>query len=263
MTPTTKTATLPTQIQVPYPPTTGKQLYITVGACRLRVRPGGGDAWVTGTYTDPTGIFPCQVFTEGAQARITQEHLWSIRWGDVTWPPEFDLVLGTAQPFALTLETGAGQAELDFGGVPLTRLIAKLGAGKFDLDFSAPNPQAMSVLDVTAGAAGMDVRNLANANSTELVFSGGAAAYTFDFGGTLLRDTHVRISTGLSSVGITIPSATAASVASESFLGSIEVGDGFTRHGGAFSTAAALKGASPLLRIDTSIALGSVHLRLV
>lgn len=256
------TVTPATPIHIPYPASAEKHLVITVGACRLRLRPGAGEVWVDGTYTDPTRSIPSQVVQEGTRTRIVQKPEWPTRWGGVHEPPTFDLMLGTAQPFAMTLETGAGEAQLDLGGLPLTQFIARLGAGKFDLDFSAPNPQLMSMLDLAAGAASMDVHNFANANCPELVLSGGAAAYTFDFGGTLQRDTHARISTGLSSVSITIPSTTAATITSESFLGGLEVGDGFTKQGGAFLTSAALQGGTPLLRIDTSVALGSVRLQL-
>jgi hypothetical protein len=257
------TVTPATPIHIPYPASQERHLVITVGACRLKLRPGAGEDWVEGTYTDPTGGIPSQVVQEGTRTRIVQKPEWPARWGGIHEPPTFDLMLGTAQPFALTLETGAGEAQLDLGGLPLTRLIARVGAGKFDLDFSAPNPQLMSMLDLTAGAAGMDVHSFANANCPEIALSGGAAAYTFDFGGRLQRDTHVRISTGLSSVVVTIPSATAATITSESFLGGLEVGDGFSKQGGAFFTPAALQGGTPLLRIDTSVALGSVRLQIV
>lgn len=258
----TETQAPQTQIHIPYPASQDRQLWIAVGACRVNVRRGSSDAWVSGTYVDPTESLPMRIAQEEGRARITQEHLWPVHWGSVHTPPVFDLELGTAQPFGLTLETGAGEAHLDLGGVPLTRMIARLGAGKFDVDFSAPNPQAMSVLDLAAGAAGMDVHHLSNANCAEIVLAGGAAAYDFDFGGTLQRDTHVRISTGLSSVSIAIPSTTAASITSESFLGGMEVGDGFTKQSGAYLTPAALKGQTPLLRIATSVALGSVRLQL-
>ncbi|HEX6817995.1 MAG TPA: hypothetical protein VF120_06430 [Ktedonobacterales bacterium] len=253
----------PTQIDLPYPTSQDNQLWITVGACRLTVRPGAGDKWVSGTYSDPTGALPYRIAQEDTRTRITQEHLWPVHWGSGHRPPVFDLALGTSRPFALTLESGASEAHLDLGGLPLTRLIARLGAGKFNLDFSMPNPQLMTVLDVSSGAGSMDVHNLANANCPEIVLNGGAAAYTFDFGGTLQRETHVRISTGLSSVSIAIPSQTAATITSESFLGSIEVGDGFTKQGGAYLTPQAIKGSTPLLRIATSVALGAVCLRLM
>lgn len=259
----TVTALPASQIHVPYPTLQDSQLWITVGACRLNVRPGTGDEWVSGTYSDPTGALPYRIAQEDSRTRITQEYLWPVHWDTGHRVPEFDLALGTSRPFALTLETGASEAHLDLGGLPLTRLIARLGAGRFELDFSAPNPQPMTVLDVSSGAASMDVHNLANANCPEIILNGGAAAYSFDFGGTLQRDTHVRISTGLSSVSIAIPSQTAASISSESFLGSIEVGDGFTKQGGAYLTPEALKGSTPLLRIATSVALGAVRLRLI
>lgn len=252
-----------TPIQLPYPAAPDKQLTVSVGACHLRMRPGAGGEWLTGTYSDPSGSLPCQVLGEGSHARVTQDLRMPPQWGRLSRPPTFDLALGKSQPFALVIEGGACDAEIDLGGVPLSRLTGKLGAGKCVFNFSAPNPQPMTLFDIAAGAASMEVRNLANANAAEILLQGGAAAYAFDFGGVLQRDTHVRVTAGLSSLHLDIPSSTAAIVACESFLGSVEVGDGFTRRDGVFWTAAALAGERPLLRITASITLGMVQVRLV
>jgi hypothetical protein len=69
----------------------------------------------------------------------------------------------------------------------------KQGAGKVDMAFSTPNPQPMSLLRVEAGATGLEMKNLTNANFSEMTVDGGAAGYRFDFGGALRRDAHVRI----------------------------------------------------------------------
>lgn len=143
----------------------------------------------------------------------------------------------------------------------MTRLEVKHGAGKMDINFSSPNPEAMSLLHLGSGAGSIEVRNLANANFDEMILEGGAAAYRVDFGGQLQRDGNVRISTGVSSVDLTIPSSTAARLYSESVIGSLHVDKSFTKTKGAYWTEAAAVDASPALTIRLSVALGSINLR--
>jgi hypothetical protein len=125
--------------------------------------------------------------------------------------PRYELELGRQRPFALTIETGASEFDLDLGGIPLSRLMVRQGAGKFELGFLAPNPEPMQLLDVSSGAAGIELEILANANFSEMRLSGGAARYELDFGGTLSRDAQVNIETGVSGVELTVPASTAAS----------------------------------------------------
>jgi hypothetical protein len=250
-----------TEINVAYPEASDLQLRITVGACRLKIKPGEGDAWITGSYEDPTGKLPAKILQEGGTVRITQSHSWTDILGWFGGVPTFDLALGKVRPYTLALESGASENKFDLGGLPISRLVAKQGAGKMEIDFSAPNTQAMSLLNLGAGAAGMELRNLANANFAEMSVDGGAAAYKFDFGGTLQRNAHVKISTGMSSVEIRVPAATAAKITSESLVGGLDIGDGFTKKEGAFWTQGALAGNTPVLTIHTSVALGALRLR--
>lgn len=248
-----------TNIQIVYPETDTRQLRITVGPARLRIAPGDGPDWVTGTYRDPTGKIPCRIATEGGNARISQDHRWR---GLLKETPVFDLKVGKTEPFDITIESGASdETACDFGGLPVTALDVKHGAGKFNLDFAAPNPTEMTRLRVAAGAAEMVVTNLANANAAEISIEGGAAAFTFDFGGTLQRDTRVKINTGMASLEIRVPATTAARITPHAVLGSVDPGDGFTTRGGAYWTAAAVAEATPILAIDATIALGSLKIR--
>ena len=61
---------------------------------------------------------------------------------------------------------------------------------------------------------------LANANVAQVSVEGGAAAYVFDFGGNLRRDVAFKLTAGMSSVEIRIPTGTAAKVTTETVLGS-------------------------------------------
>jgi hypothetical protein len=251
-----------TPIHVAYPAADEPHLRIAVGACRLKARPAGGEEWVAGTYRDPTDRRPLRIIEDDAGATITEEQLSFERipaaFGGAT---RYELEVGKEKPFALTIETGASDFDLDLGGVPLSRLLVKQGAGKFELDFSQPNPARMELLDVTTGAAGIELENLANANFSEMRLSGGAAGYDLDFGGTLAHDAEVSIETGVSAVTVSVPDSTAASVTAETTLGSVDVGDGFTKKEGAFLTAPALGEAGPVLKIRAGVRLGSLQLK--
>jgi len=252
-----------TPINVAYPSAGELQLHVAAGACRFTAKPGEGDAWVAGTYYDPSGSRPARITQDGGTVRLSAgldpiEDLTGLFSG----VPRYDLTFGKARPFALVVETGASEFNLDLGGVPLTSLVLKQGAGKCDVDFSAPNPQRMALLNLGAGAGAMFLANLANANCDQMVVEGGAAAFRLDFGGRLQRDASVRVSTGVSSVEITIPAGTAAKVDSEKLLGGLDAGDGFTKRAGAFWTEAALAGGAPVLNIKASVALGSLQLRI-
>jgi hypothetical protein len=235
---------------------------LAIGACRFRARPGEGDAWVAGTYHDPTDRRPTRIVEEGSSVTITEEEPSFERipavFGGV---PRYELRLGRQRPFALAIETGASEFDLDLGGIPLSRLTVRQGAGKFELGFSAPNPEIMQVLEVSSGAAGIELENLANANFSEMRFSGGAGGYELDFGGTLSRDAQVSIETGISGVQLTVPSATSTRVMAETTLGSVDVGDGFTKREGAFLTEGALRGETPTLTIRAGVRLGALRLR--
>jgi hypothetical protein len=249
-------------INVAYPTAEDLHLRIALGACRFKARPGEGDAWVAGIYHDPTDRRSPRILEEGASITITEaepsfERIPAV-FGGV---PRYELEFGKERPFALTIETGASDFDLDLGGVPLSRLMVRQGAGKFELGFSVPNPEPMELLEVSSGAAGIELENLSNANFSEMRLSGGAASYELDFGGALSRDARVSIETGLSGVEISVPTSTAARIIVETTLGSVDVGDGFTKREGAFLTEGALSRGTPVLEIRGGVRLGSLQLR--
>ncbi|HSK99171.1 MAG TPA: hypothetical protein VK869_02425 [Rubrobacteraceae bacterium] len=251
-----------TPINIDYLDAEDLHLRIALGACRFRAEPGEREAWITGAVHDPTGKRSPRIVEEGGTVRITEtepsfEQIPAV-FGGV---PRYDIRFGKARPFALTIETGASEFDLDLGGVPLRSVTVRQGAGKFELDFSAPNPHPMELLEVSSGAAGIELENLANANFSEMRLSGGAAGYELDFRGTLARDAEAKIEAGLSTVEIKIPASTAAMIVAETTLGSVDVSDGFTKREGAFWTEAGLREDRPLLTIRAGVRLGSLQLR--
>jgi len=247
-------------IEVPFPQSGNPHLKIRVGACRLQIAPGG-EGWVSGTYQDPTGTVRAKVEQEGESVRITQE-LGAGPWGNL-WRgavPRFNLKLGHAKTYLMSLETGASDVGLDLGGLPITRLVLKQGAGRATLDFSAANPEPMSLLDVRAGAVALELKNLCNANFGEMRVEGGAASYRFDFSGSLRRDAQVQINTGMSAVEIKLPASIAARVAAECALGHLEIGDGLTKREGLLWTEAAVAGKTPVLTIQANVTMGGLKI---
>jgi hypothetical protein len=250
-----------TEIDVAYPAADNLDLRIDLGACRFEARPGEAKLWVAGTCHHPTGKRAPIIRQEGRVVTITEEKSFLTRipavFGDVS---RYEVELGKGQPFAFTIETGASEFDLDLGGVPLKALTVKQGPGRFNLNFSAPNPQHMSLLDITSGAAGMELENLTNANFSKMRLSGGAASYELDFGGKLKRDAEAVIEAGLSGVEIAVPGTTAAKIVAETTVGSVDVGDGFTKREGAFLTQAAMVEKKPLLTIRTGVRMGALQI---
>lgn len=257
-----------TPIHVPYGEGSERHLYLALGACRLQVAParegGEGGEWVSGAYRgyhDPGDATPIEISQVGGEVRISQGHGWAEMAHLVNGLPTIELALGTAAPFSLSIDTGAGEADMDLGGLPLTCLALKQGAGKVAVDFSRPSPEPMKSLSISSGASAVELYNLANANFGEMSLEGGAGSYKLYFGGTLRRDARVKVVAGLSSISIGVPANMAARISSKSVMGGVNVGDGFTKQEGAFWTQAALAGLQPTLSVYVEVTMGSLDLR--
>ena len=249
-----------TPIDIAFPDSQELHLRLTVGACKLHIRPGDGPQWVAGIYDDPSNAVPLRIEQNEGTVRISQAFNWPESWGTFREPPIFDLFLGKARPFTLTLEGGASEADVELGSVPLRRLTVKYGAGKQEIGFSSPNPEALDLLTVVGGAASMEFEGLANANFAEMTLEGGAANYELDFSGALRRDANVKINTAVSSVALQAPAGTAVKMSAEAMMGSVDTGDGFMKKDGAFWNEAALHGTRPCITINARLTMGSIRL---
>lgn len=245
------------QIEVPYPATADLSLQLRTGPCRIRFTAADGPAWIRGTYTDRTQTLPIEVRSVGGVTTIAQRV--DLRTLAELQLPTLDLAISRARLFALDIETGASENSLDLGGLPLTRLVLKAGAGKLELDFTAPNPAAMTLMDLGIGAGVLTARHLANANFGELRLGGGVSGSTLDFSGELVRDAHVSADAGFASIDILVPATTSARIATKAFAAGKNV-TGFVTKGDAYYTTPALEGKHPLLEIDVSMAFGALGL---
>jgi hypothetical protein len=111
-----------TEITIPFPNAPTLHLQFRVGGCRFNLKPGDGEHWVNGTYTDPTDRLKSPI--EQAGGIVTLSQAWGVRqMGDLAGlfdkMPRFALDVSRVRPFHLTWEGGAGENHLDLGGLPL------------------------------------------------------------------------------------------------------------------------------------------------
>lgn len=269
--------TLATPITIQYPAVEGSlELDIRAGACRLTIAPAEQEAWVTGTYADPSGTLA--VSTEGEGNRVVlsvprsrAERRAAVfgtgavadvarRFGLMSATPELTLYLGTARPFTLTLEAGASENHSELGALPITRLEMSHGAGTSYVNFSAPNPTVMTQLKLGVGAGRTEVRKLSNANFEHMSVEGGVATYVLDFGGDVRRTAEVNLATAKGSIEMRIPTALAVEVTSENLRGQPLVDAGFTKQGSRWVSKPVIDGKPPVLRIRSSMVLGQLSL---
>lgn len=251
------TVTAEQRIDLPYPEGADPTLILRTGPCRVRFTASDGAGWVTGIYEDPTGALPLQV--RPGNATVLSQAFEPTSFTGMTLP-RLDLAFGRTHPFALEIQAGASENTFDLGGLPLSRLSVKAGAGRYEIDFARPNPTTMTLLELSAGAGAIVARGLANANFSVLRFGGGVAACTLDFSGQLLRDASARIDAGLGSVDISTPALTPVRVAAKSFASARRATGAFVTQGDTYLTQPALQGAHPLLDIEVSLAFGSLNL---
>lgn len=249
----------PQDVAIPWPDAEDLRLRVAAGACRLRVHASDTDQWVSGSYTDPTGTLPLQVTGEHGHLRISQ----SARLSEVrrfkAAAPTLDVGIGVDRPFRLAIETGASDAELELGGVQITRLNLRLGAGNATVGFDRRSQTAMQRMDVEAGAAAVVMSGLGHASPDRLVVVGGAATYVLRFDGDLQRDMSAKVTTAGAGVSIHVPHQTPARIGVVSVLAGLTVRDGFQTWEDSFWTPSGQDGARPLLSVDTSITLGSLE----
>jgi hypothetical protein len=250
--------TTETPIRVPYVDTEPLVLRLELGACRLRVTPGGEDPWVEGTYSDPTDDLPPRLDVDGGRVTLRQDRTVGGTVGLLRGAPTCELRLGTARAFRLELDTGASEVDLDLSGVPLVGLHVRSGAGKLAVAVHRPNPADLDEVSLRIGAGSLEATGLGNLAAARLRADTGAAALSLDLRGELRHHLDARITAGMSGLRLTLPADRPVRVSSETTLGSRDIGDGFLTRDGALYTAAE---GTPIVDLHATVALGSLQLR--
>lgn len=247
-----------TPIRAPYLDVAEPLLRLQLGACRLRVTTADLDGWLDGAYHDPGGEDPLRLQVSDDTVTLSQHRPLDRAVGLLHGAPRCDLTVGTRRPCRLQLDTGGSDVELDLGGLPLTGLEVRAGAGRVVVRVPSPNPTTADEIRLQIGAGTLEAAGLGNLAAGRLRVDGGAAAVSLDLTGELRHHLGVRVSAGMSSVRLVVPHDRPVRIEASATLGSQDLGDGFVTRQGSVRT---LAEGAPVIDAEVSVALGSLQLR--
>jgi hypothetical protein len=172
-----------------------------------------------------------------------------------------DLRLAPDVPLELEIAFGAAEANIDLGGLRVRQAEITTGASSTVVNVSQPNSETCRLLEISAGAAKLDVTNIGNLNAQRVQVEGGVGEITLDFGGRMRNDIEVDIDMGLGSLTLRVPRGVGVRVEKDGLLASFD-SQGLVKRGDIFYSEGYDRAAR---RIDFNIdaALGSIRIEWV
>jgi hypothetical protein len=161
-------------------------------------------------------------------------------------------------PIDLQLQFGAGEAEIELGGMALRRLALSTGASETRVRFSSPNRIEADEIRIEAGAASLAVSDLANTRAGRFQFQGGVGSTTLDFGGEWTRSASASVQIGIGSVVLRVPRGVGVKVSRSSFLTSFD-SEGLVKRGNDFFSPD-WETATHQLDLSVNAAFGSIRI---
>ncbi len=160
---------------------------------------------------------------ENNSLRIGAETLGRrVRFGRDRTHGEMVLALSRDVPMDLSMDFGAVHAEIDLGGIPLTRLDIEAGASQSLIDISEPNPESMSRANMDVGAAEFTVLNLGNLNAERIDIDAGVGDIELGFTGDWRQNAEVSVDMGLGSLVLRFPRGLGVRLEKDTFLTSFD-----------------------------------------
>lgn len=229
---------------------------VTYGAGDLRVRPAeGGLLYRLQVRFDERQFRPVTEYDRASgRLRLGVEGLrrnQRVRNGGSA-----TVELSPRVPTDLKLEFGAGEADLELGGLSLRGVDLSTGASETRVRWSGPNRVQARMVKIAAGASSIRVRGLGNARAERLRFEGGVGEATLEFDGAWERNASLDVEMGVGSMTLRFPRDLGVRIDRESsFLSSFSAG-GMVRRGNAWYSPN-WDGARHRLTVRMNAALGS------
>jgi hypothetical protein len=126
--------------------------------------------------------------------------------------------LARGVPMRLTLELGATRGDIELGGLRLTELMMRAGASETRIDFSAPNPESLALLDLDVGAASVSVRRGGNARAQRVHVNVGAGSLDYDLSGSWDGEVDLSANVAVGSMVLRVPVDVGVRVTAKTFL---------------------------------------------
>ncbi len=168
-----------------------------------------------------------------------------------------ELFLSTGVSMDLDMDFGAVKADIDLGGMRLTRLDISTGASQTRFDVSEPNPERMSRASFEVGAADFTARQLGNLNADEIEIDAGVGDIKLELTGSWERDAHVGVDMGLGSLELRVPKGLGVKLVKDTFLTSLDP-EGLVKQGDAYYSLD-YEEADVKVTIDVDAAFGSIR----
>ncbi len=178
------------------------------------------------------------------------------RFGDYK-SGEMELALLTEVPMDLNMDFGAVRADIDLGGIPLTRLEIETGASQTVMDISEPNSETMSRASMDVGAAEFIVRNLGNLNTRVIYIDAGIGEIDLGFTGEWRQDARVSVDMGLGSLVLRFPRGLGVQLVKDTFLTSLD-SEGLVKRGDSYYSLD-YEEADYQITVDVDAAFGSIR----
>lgn len=170
----------------------------------------------------------------------------------------FDVRLGPDIPMRLAIEFGAGQADLDLGGLNLESLKVSTGASETRLVVSQPTAQSFERAELEVGAAEFEALELGNLQARRIDVAAGIGELVLDFSGQLIAQTQLHLSLGLGDLELRIPKGVGVRVTHDAFLASVDLPEMNERDGVWYSPN--WSNAEQRIEVDLDAAFGEVRL---
>ena len=151
---------------------------------------------------------------------------------DESSPQYLDLALPLVVPVDLTMELGVARADIELGGLAISKVEIRTGASEATMRFSSANRTECSRLDLKAGGARFDLEGLGNSRCQRVEVVGVAGDITLDFSGSWTDGARMEVEAkmGLGQLTLRIPQGLGVRVDLDRFLVSFDKA-GLTQQG--------------------------------
>jgi len=180
-----------------------------------------------------------------------------IRLGRNRKAGSMELTLSREVAMDLSMDFGAVRADIDLGGLRLTRLEINTGASRTVIDISEPNRETMSKASMDVGAAEFTVLNLGNLNTPVIEIDAGIGHIELGFTGDWRQDARVSVNMGLGSLVLRFPRGLGVRLIKDTFLTSLD-SEGLVKRGDIYYSLD-YDEAEYQITVDVDAAFGSIR----
>lgn len=175
---------------------------------------------------------------------------------------EWMLYFGDEVPIDLRMELAGTASDLDFSGIPLSRLELEIEASKSTIRFEERNSVAMDYLHIESGASELEIVGLGNTRAEHMRFEGGMGSFTLDFTGEqpISPGTIADIEIGMASLDIELPSEGPVILyVPDSWFCSVNIPVGYIKHDKGVYRSPDYRTGEDAFTIKVEAAVGSVN----